>query len=82
LTGVGGVGKTRLATEVAARVADEFPDGAWVFELAAVADPAVLGITQQPGKSLNDSVAAALEGRVRLLVFDDCEHAEVGRPRR
>ena len=82
LTGVGGVGKTRLATEVAAQVADEFLDGVWFFELAAVADPsavpdavaAVLGITQQPGKSVSESVAAALEGRVRLLVFDNCEH--------
>jgi predicted ATPase/DNA-binding CsgD family transcriptional regulator len=82
LTGVGGVGKTRLALEVAARRADEFPDGVWFFELAAVADPAavpdavaaVLGITQQPGKSVTESVASALEGRVRLLVFDNCEH--------
>ena len=82
LTGVGGVGKTRLALEVAARLTDEFPDGVWVFELAAVTDPlavpdavaAVLGITQQPGKSVSESVAAALEGRVRLLVFDNCEH--------
>jgi predicted ATPase len=82
LTGVGGVGKTRLALEVAARLADEFPDGVWFFELAAVTDPAavpdavaaVLGITQQPGKSVAESVAAALEGRVRLLVFDNCEH--------
>ncbi len=82
LTGVGGVGKTRLAVEVAARLADEFPDGVWFFDLAAVADPAavpdavaaVLGIIQQPGKSVADSVAAALEGRVRLLVFDNCEH--------
>ena len=82
LTGVGGVGKTRLALEVAARLADEFPDGVWVFELAAVTDPAavpdavaaVLGITQQPGKTVSESVAAALEGRVRLLVFDNCEH--------
>jgi predicted ATPase/class 3 adenylate cyclase len=82
LTGVGGVGKTRLALEIAAHLADEFPDGVWFFELAAVADPAavpdavaaVLGITQQPGKSVADSVAAALEGRVRLLVFDNCEH--------
>ncbi|HYQ35550.1 MAG TPA: AAA family ATPase, partial [Mycobacterium sp.] len=82
LTGVGGVGKTRLALEVAARLADEFPDGVWFFELAAVADPAavpdavaaVLGIIQQPGKSVANSVAAALEGRVRLLVFDNCEH--------
>ena len=82
LTGVGGVGKTRLALEVAARLADEFPDGVWVFELAAVTDPAavpdavaaVLGITQQPGKTVSESVAAALEGRVRLLVIDNCEH--------
>src|SRR5690606_37503447 len=40
LTGVGGVGKTRLAIEVATGLANEFPDGVWVFELAAVADPA------------------------------------------
>ena len=79
---MGGVGKTRLALEVAAHLADEFPDGVWVFELAAVTDPAavpdavaaVLGITQQPGKTVSESVAAALEGRVRLLVFDNCEH--------
>jgi hypothetical protein len=82
LTGVGGVGKTRLAVEVAARLVDEFPDGVWFFELAAVTDPAavpdavaaVLGISQQPGKTVAESVAAALEGRVRLLVFDNCEH--------
>jgi predicted ATPase len=82
LTGVGGVGKTRLAVEVAARLVDEFPDGVWFFELAAVTDPAavpdavaaVLGITQQPGKTVSESVAAALEGRVRLLVIDNCEH--------
>jgi predicted ATPase len=82
LTGVGGVGKTRLAVEVAARLADEFPDGVWFFDLAPVADPVavpdavagLLGIIQQPGKTVSDSVAGALEGRVRLLVFDNCEH--------
>jgi predicted ATPase/class 3 adenylate cyclase len=82
LTGVGGVGKTRLATEVASRLVDGFPDGVWFFEMAAVTDPAavpdavaaVLGITQQPGKTVSESVAAALEGRSRLLVFDNCEH--------
>lgn len=82
LTGVGGVGKTRLALEVAAHLADEFPDGVWLFELAAVTDPAavpdavaaMLGITQQPGQTVSESVAAALEGRVRLLVIDNCEH--------
>ena len=82
LTGVGGVGKTRLATEVAVRLADEFPDGVWLFELAPVGDPAavpdavaaILGITQQPGQSVSESVATALNGRVRLLVIDNCEH--------
>ena len=82
LTGVGGVGKTRLALEVAGRLVDEYPDGVWAFEFAAVADPAavpdavaaVLGIVQQPGKSISESVASALEGRLRLLVFDNCEH--------
>jgi predicted ATPase/class 3 adenylate cyclase len=82
LTGVGGVGKTRLATEVAAQLAGEFPDGVWLFELAAVTDPAAvpdavataLSVTQQPGMTMADSVAAALEGRIRLLLFDNCEH--------
>ena len=82
LTGVGGVGKTRLAMEVAARSVNAFPDGVWVIELAPVGDSAavpeavaaVLGITQQQGLSVAQSVAAALEGRSRLLVFDNCEH--------
>src|SRR5271156_3947674 len=82
LTGVGGGGKTRLALEGAAQGADKIPDGVWLFELASLGDPgavpdavaSVLGITQQPGKSMAESVATALEGRVRLLVFDNCEH--------
>jgi predicted ATPase len=82
LTGVGGVGKTGLALAVAARLRDDFADGVWVFELAAVADPAAvpaavastLGVTQQAGKCLTESVATALDGRVRLLVVDNCEH--------
>lgn len=82
LTGVGGVGKTRLAMAAAARLATEFPDGVWVFELGAVTDPAsvpdavaaVLGITQQPGRTVSESVAVSQEGRVRLFVIDNCEH--------
>lgn len=82
LTGVGGVGKTRLALEVAHRLVGEFPDGIWLFELGMVTDPAtvpeavaaVLGIVQQPGKTVTESVATALDGRVQLLVFDNCEH--------
>jgi predicted ATPase len=82
LTGVGGVGKTRLALEVAERLRSAFPDGVWVIELAPVGDPAsvpeataaALGITPQPGLSLSDSIASVMEGRSRLLVFDNCEH--------
>ena len=68
LTGVGGVGKTRLALEVGAEVAGEFPDGVWMVELASVGDPAsvpaaiatVLGITPQGDAPLIDTVADAL----------------------
>ncbi|AEV72144.1 putative ATPase [Mycolicibacterium rhodesiae NBB3] len=82
LTGVGGVGKTRLATELGARSTNAFPDGVYLIELAAVGDPAAvpdvaaaaLGITQRPGMTVSGSIAAALEGRVRLLIFDNCEH--------
>ena len=50
LAGVGGVGKTRLAFEVAERSAPSFPDGAWVIELAPVGDPT----------AVPDAVAAVL----------------------
>jgi predicted ATPase len=82
LTGVGGVGKTRLALEVAGRAATDFPDGVWVIELAAVGDPAavpgavaaVLGMNQRAGLTTVPNVAAALEDQSSLLVFDNCEH--------
>ncbi|MDT7758746.1 MAG: hypothetical protein QOH27_4644 [Mycobacterium sp.] len=82
LTGVGGVGKTRLAMEVAARLKSAFPDGIWMIELAPVGDPAavpeataaILGITPQAGQSLSDSIATVMEGRSRLLILDNCEH--------
>jgi predicted ATPase len=82
LTGVGGVGKTRLAMEVAARLKSGFPDGVWMIELAPVGDPAavpeataaILGITPQAGLSLSDTIATVMEGSSRLLVLDNCEH--------
>ena len=82
LTGVGGVGKTRLALEVGAELAGEFVDGVWLVELASIGDPAfvpatvaaVLGITPQSGAALIDTVADALRGRRLLLVVDNCEH--------
>jgi predicted ATPase len=82
LTGVGGVGKTRLALEVAERLRSAFPEGVWVIELAPIGDPAsvpeataaALGITPQPGMTLSECIASVMEGRSRLLVFDNCEH--------
>jgi predicted ATPase/class 3 adenylate cyclase len=82
LTGVGGVGKTRLALQTAAGLVEDFPEGTFVVELAAVADPgavpdvmaAALGVIPQPGLTVSQSVASALEGRRRLLIVDNCEH--------
>jgi predicted ATPase len=82
LTGVGGVGKTRLAVQVAAELVGEFPDGVWLVELAPVGDPAVvpeavataLGVTPRAGLSVTASVAQALAGRRLLVVLDNCEH--------
>lgn len=82
LTGVGGVGKTRLAIEVGAELATEFGDGVWLVELAGVTDPeavpaalaAVLGVTPRGDASLIDTVAEAVAGRRVLLIVDNCEH--------
>jgi predicted ATPase/class 3 adenylate cyclase/DNA-binding CsgD family transcriptional regulator len=82
LTGVGGVGKTRLAIEVGAELAGEFDDGVWIVELAAVGDPSavpaalasVLGITTQSDVPLIDTVADTVAGRQMLIVVDNCEH--------
>ena len=82
LTGVGGVGKTRLAVQVAAELSGEFPDGVWLIELAPLGDPAAvpdvvaagLGVTPQAGTSVTASVAQVLSGRRLLIVVDNCEH--------
>ncbi len=82
LTGVGGVGKTRLALQVAAELVPEFSDGVWLVELAPVGDPVsvpdavatALGITVQPGLTVTASIAQALAGRGLLIVLDNCEH--------
>ena len=82
LTGVGGVGKTRLALAVAAELADGFPDGVWLVELAPVGDPDAvpdaianaLGVTPQGDTAVIDVVAEAVAGRRLLIVIDNCEH--------
>ncbi len=81
LTGVGGVGKSRLAMEAAASVADRHPDGVWWCELAPAdasavdhAVAAVLGTQLQADASILDSIGGALVGKRVLLVLDNCEH--------
>lgn len=82
LTGSGGVGKTRAAIEIGWLVLDEFPDGAWLIELAPIADPALveaaiasaLGVQPQPGMTLVESIVDWCTGRRALLIVDNCEH--------
>ena len=81
LTGSGGVGKTRLALEVASRLVGRFRDGIYFIELASLHDativPAViakaLGIEEQGGEALTTSLRRHLQPREVLLVLDNCE---------
>ncbi len=82
LTGAGGAGKTRLAIEVAAALSEEFADGVWWVDLAAIADPVVvsltvartLGLPDQPGRSPLETVQRFIGDRKILLLLDNCEH--------
>ncbi len=82
LTGAGGVGKTRLAIQVAAQMAGEFGDGVWYVDLAPITDPELvpvtvaraLGLPDQPGRSTMDSLLRFVRDRQLLVVLDNCEH--------
>ncbi len=82
LTGVGGVGKTRLALEVAVEVRDAFPSGAWLCELAPVVDAdavwdavaSSLGVQPMPTRPLDETVLEYLAPQRLLLLLDNCEH--------
>ena len=82
VAGPGGVGKTRLAGQVARAVAGRFADGAWLAELAPAGDAAqvpgvvaaALGVREQPGVPVAEAVARVLARQQLLLVLDNCEH--------
>jgi predicted ATPase/class 3 adenylate cyclase len=82
LTGVGGVGKTRLALHVAGDVTPRFPDGAWLCELAAASTAdelaqvvaVALGVVLRPQMTLVESIVDFLRARELLIVLDNCEH--------
>ncbi len=80
--GPGGIGKTRLAAEVAEQVAPRYADGVWLVELAAINHPgqvpaavaAALEIPPRPDVPPTEALAATLARQQLLLVLDNCEH--------
>jgi predicted ATPase/DNA-binding SARP family transcriptional activator len=82
LTGPGGCGKTRLALETATNLLDNYPDGVWWVELAALSDAALvpqsvataLGVREQAGRALTEALVDYLRTKQLLLLLDNCEH--------
>ena len=82
LTGIGGIGKTRLALEFATSVADAYADGVWFVDLAPVSDPGLvvnavasaLGVREEPGRPVVETLQAFVASRTLLLLLDNCEH--------
>ncbi|HLV79226.1 MAG TPA: BTAD domain-containing putative transcriptional regulator, partial [Chthonomonadaceae bacterium] len=82
LTGIGGCGKTRLALQVAAEILEDYPDGVWLVELAALADPALVvqeisaavGVREEAGQGLLQTLIRHLQAKQALLLVDNCEH--------
>jgi len=82
LVGPGGAGKTRLAAQAAAAAADGFPGGLWFVQLAAVRDPGLvfaevaqaIGLVEEPGRDVAETIADALRAARSLLLIDNAEH--------
>jgi len=82
LTGSGGTGKTRLSLQVAADMLDSFPDGTWFIELAPLSNPDLiprviqntLGLVEQKGVGIMQSLQGYLRDKQMLLMLDNCEH--------
>jgi non-specific serine/threonine protein kinase len=82
LTGIGGLGKTRLAQQAAAEMLDAYRDGVWFVDLAPLGDPAlvpsalarVLQVKEAAGQPLLTALCNHLRTREALLILDNCEH--------
>jgi predicted ATPase/DNA-binding XRE family transcriptional regulator len=82
LTGPGGVGKTRLALQIAREQQAAFDDGVWFIELASLAQPelvpsviaAVMRLEEAPNQPVSETLAHFLKSKKLLLVLDNCEH--------
>ena len=82
LLGTGGIGKTRLALQVADENADDYTDGVWLAELASINDPSLvpasvaqaLGVHERTGTPLTNTLCAHLRSLKLLLILDNCEH--------
>ena len=82
LTGPGGTGKTRLALQAAAEVAEDVPDGVWWVSLAALRDPALaldavakaLDVRERPVSRVEETLVDALAAKRALLLIDNAEH--------
>jgi predicted ATPase len=82
LVGSGGVGKTRLALQVGTELLDQHPDGVWFVDFAPISDPELvssvtaqaLGMSQQEGRRVDESIPLWLKRKKLLLIFDNCEH--------
>ena len=81
LLGMGGLGKTRLALQVGTKLMDRFDDGAWFVDLASIREPSLvasavakaLGLHEEPGRPIVESLRAHLKPRKTLLILDNCE---------
>jgi predicted ATPase/class 3 adenylate cyclase len=82
LLGPGGTGKTRLMLQVAEEIIEDYPDGIWLVELAPLTDPelipervsSALGVQEQPGRGLLDTLTEYLRRKDLLLLLDNVEH--------
>ncbi len=82
ITGSGGVGKTRMTLQMGAEVQEQFTDGVWLIELAAIADAGLvaktiantLNVREEPGQPMQQSLENALREKSMLLILDNCEH--------